>query len=272
MIQTKRVAFTLVELLVVIAIIGLLSSVAVVATSKARDKAKLASSQSFEASVYRAAGAEIVGEWLFNEGSGTVVNDTSGNGYGGTATNMTWSAGINGGAGSFSGSSYVTLGSDAALNPENFTITAWVKPGDFSGYYNYIYSNSRDCCGVYNGIDFHIAKNTLGGAIWNGTVSWVVSNPAARISNAPVWTFVAFSYNGSKLALYINGHLVKTENSGLGVGQPASFPARIGGMGAFPNLSMHGLIDQVRLYGTAVIASEIRKIYLAEKDKYLAES
>lgn len=38
----KRRAFTLVELLVVIAIVGLLSSVAVVATKSARDKAKIA--------------------------------------------------------------------------------------------------------------------------------------------------------------------------------------------------------------------------------------
>ncbi len=271
MTRTHRAAFTLVELLVVIAIVGLLSTVAVVATSSSRDKAKLAASQSFEAEVRRAAGSEIIGEWLFNEGSGTLIKDSSGNSYNGTAANLSWGTGVNGGAGILAGNGYVSLGSSPALNPSYFTITAWVKPGDFSGSYNYIYSNSRDCCGSYNGINFYLYQNILAGTIWNGSAVYTIST--AKISNNSGWTFVAFSYNGSKLAIYIDGRLESTFNSTIGVGQPASFPTYLGALSNCPgSCGFAGSIDQVRLYGAAVIASEIEEIYLSERDRYLAKN
>jgi len=275
MARNIRAAFTLVELLMVIAIIGLLSTVAVVATSSTRSKAQLVASQDFEASVQRGVGADMIGEWLFDETSGTAAADTSGNGHNGTIAGATRVSGVSGNALSFVPGSYVSLGNDASLDPLNFTITAWVKPGDFSGPYNYIYSNARDCCGSYNGINFVISNYLLVGGIWNVAGGWpggsqgVSSN--ARITNSASWTFVAFTFNGSKLALYINGHQDNTANSNYPVGQPASGSTYIGAMGVIPSLGMNGSIDQVRLYGSAIVAEGIRGIYLAERDKYLAE-
>lgn len=211
-------AFTLVELLVVIAIVGLLSTVAVVATSSSRAKAKLAASQSFESSVDNAAGSEIIGEWLFDETSGTAANDSSGNGRHGTIITGTRVSGINGNALSFASSGYVALGNDVAFTPSRFTITAWIKPGNFSGSYNYIFSNARDCCGAYRGIEFFLYNYTLNGTIWNNSAVYLGAN--SRITNDPVWTFVAFSYDGAKMALYINGRLDATSNTALGVGSP----------------------------------------------------
>jgi prepilin-type N-terminal cleavage/methylation domain-containing protein len=267
---TGRQAFTLVELLVVIAIVGMLSSVAIVATSGSRDKAKLAAAQSFEASVQHAAGSETIGEWLFKEGSGGTVGDSSGNGYNGTVTGMTWGAGVNDSSGVFTGSgTYVSLGSSSSLNPVNFTVTAWIKPGNFSGSYNYIYSNARDCCGTYNGINFLLYNNILAGSVWNTGAATVSS--VAKISNEAIWTFVAFSYNGSKLKLYINGKLDNALDSSLGVGQPASFGTYLGALSNCPgSCGFIGSIDQVRLYGAAIVASEIEKKYLAERESFLA--
>jgi hypothetical protein len=92
------------------------------------------------------------------------------------------------------------------------------------------------------------------------------------ISNNPVWTFVAFSYNGSKMALYVNGHLDNVVNSVNGVGSPASYPTYIAGMGMAPgSYGIVGSIDQVRLYGSAIVAANIEKLYLAERDKYMAK-
>jgi prepilin-type N-terminal cleavage/methylation domain-containing protein len=271
MIKRHRKAFTLIELLTVIAIIGLLSSIAIISTRSSNDKAKIASGQSFEETVGHAVGDQIIGEWLFDEGSGAVVHDTSGNGRNGTVTGMTWGTGINGGAGVFSGSgTYVALGSDPILDPSNFTITAWIKPGDFSGSYNYIYSNARDCCGTYNGINLFVAQNNLYGEIWNTGAAAIGSN--AKIPNNSGWTFVAYSYNGSKLALYINGHLDNTLTTAVGVGTPASFPTYLGALSNCPgSCVLVGSIDQVRLYGNAIVATNIEKMYLAQRDHYLAK-
>lgn len=271
----QRKAFTLIELLTTIAIIGVISAVAVVATNSSRDKAKLAAAQDFEARVQHAAGSDLIGEWLFNEGSGTTARDTSGNGRNGTITGAVWGTGVNGGALVLLPGRYVVLPSDAALNPPTFTITAWIKPGDFSGPYNYIYSNARDCCGSYNGINFSVAYNTLTGTIWNaaggwpGGAQWV--NSSAGISNSPVWTFVAFSYDGSKMALYVNGRLDKTATATYGLGQPASFTPHLGAVASCPaGCDLNGSLDQVRLYGTAIVASDIEKMYLAQKEKFFA--
>ena len=264
-----RKAFTLIELITVIFIIGLIASIAIVVMTGTRTKAKLAAGQSFDASTYRAVGDQLVGEWLFDEGSGAVAKDTTGN-HNGTIVGATWTTGVSGGALNFTPGSYVSLGSDLSLNPPNFTITAWVKPGDFSGSYNYIYSNSRDCCGAYNGIDFFISGNTPGGIIWNGGETYMPSS--TKISNDPIWTFVALSYSGSVLALYVNGQLVKSAASTLGVGSPASWPNYIGAMGAGPgSYGMNGAIDQVRLYGGAITAMGVHRLYVKEKNVRLAE-
>jgi len=274
MIKHHRKAFTLIELLTVISIIGILSTIALVNMKGSNDKAKIAAGQSFDASVYRAAGDQIIGEWLFDEGSGATAHDTSGNGNNGTVTSATWTAGINGGALSFNGGAQVALGSGAALNPSVFTITAWVKPGDISGPYNYIYSNARDCCGSYSGINFYFNYNVLGATVWNVAGGWPGGakqlNSSTVIPNNSPWVFVVFSYDGNKMALYINGHLDSSYATNMGVGQPASYPSYIGRMGAGA-WGMNGSIDQVRLYGSAIVAANIEKMYLAERDRYLAK-
>ena len=269
MVRKYKKAFTLIELMTVIFIIGIISAIAIAVFGSTRSKAKLAAGQSLDASTYRAVGDQLIGEWLFDEGSGTVAKDTTGN-HNGNIVGATWTTGISGSALSFVPGNYVSLGSDPSLNPPIFTITAWVKPGDFSGNYNYIYSNTRDCCGVYNGIDFYIGGNTPGGIIWNGGETYMPAN--IKISNDPVWTFVTLSYSGSTLALYVNGQLVKSTASALGIGSPASWPNYIGAMGAGPSLyGMNGAIDQVRLYGSAITAMDIHRLYAKEKSAYLAE-
>jgi len=262
-------AFTLVELLVVIAIVGLLSGVAVVAMGGSRAKAKIAAGQSFEATVGHAVGSEVIGEWLFDEGSGSAARDTSGNGHNGTITGPVWGTGIVGGGLVLASGRYVTLDTDTALNPSNFTITAWIKPGDFTGAYNYIYSNARDCCGTYNGIDFRVATSRLLMTLWNGGAFQLWGS--TTITNDPVWVFVAATYNGSKLNTYINGRLEASATTAIGVGSPATAAAIIGGMGTGPSLSLNGTIDQVRLYGSAIVAKDIERLYATERIKYFAE-
>jgi prepilin-type N-terminal cleavage/methylation domain-containing protein len=268
MVKIYKKAFTLIELVTVIAIIGLLSTVAIVVTGSSRAKAKLAAGQGFETAVYHAVGDQLIGEWLFDEGSGTTARDTSGNGRDGSLAAATWTTGIKGGALTFNNSGYVSLGTDAALNPSVFTITAWIKPGDFSGSYNYIYSNARDCCGAYKGLNFFLYQNILAGTIWNTGAASISS--IAKISNDPVWTFVAFSYDGNKMSLYINGHLDNTYATTLGVGSPAQTGNYIGALAPYAGgLGFVGSIDQVRIYGGAVVAANIEKMYLAEKDRFL---
>ncbi|MEA3295592.1 MAG: prepilin-type N-terminal cleavage/methylation domain-containing protein, partial [Patescibacteria group bacterium] len=86
-------AFTLIELLVVISIIGLLSSIVLVSTKGIREKARLAKAQKFDSSIQHALGANAVGIWRFEEGTGTTAHDESGYGNDGTIHGATFDIG-----------------------------------------------------------------------------------------------------------------------------------------------------------------------------------
>jgi len=70
----------------------------------------------------------LVAEWHFDEGSGSVLEDSSGNGNDGVIYGATWVEGKYGKALSFDGvDDYVDFGNDASLNVECITLEAWVN-------------------------------------------------------------------------------------------------------------------------------------------------
>ncbi len=76
--------FTLIELLVVIAIIGILAAIVVASVAGARDKARIGSGRQFDSSTFSALGANLIGSWSFDECSGSLALDASGDSNNGT--------------------------------------------------------------------------------------------------------------------------------------------------------------------------------------------
>src|SRR5947209_16951018 len=73
----------------------------------------------------------LVAAFSFDQGSGSVLSDLSGNGNNGTITNAVWRSGKYGTALQFNGSanSYVTIPSAASLQlTKGMTLEAWVDP------------------------------------------------------------------------------------------------------------------------------------------------
>src|SRR5262245_7386282 len=69
--------------------------------------------------------AGLVGEWNFDEGTGTTLGDSSGNGRNGAISAATWTPGRNGSALSFNGGGVVNLG-DVDL-PGALTVMTWMQ-------------------------------------------------------------------------------------------------------------------------------------------------
>ncbi len=71
--------------------------------------------------------ANLVAHWSFDQASGSVLTDDSGNGYNGTLVNApTWAAGKLGQALSFSNGNYVSVGNIPTINGTNkFSMSAW---------------------------------------------------------------------------------------------------------------------------------------------------
>lgn len=152
--KNKRNSFTLIELLVVISIIGLLSSIVLVNLKSPRERARIAAGLQFSQSVFNALGSEAVGVWSFDEGSGTVVKDSSGYGNNGTLAGTTLPSfvadtphyvvgtGAERYALSFNGTdNYVDCGNNATLQiADVITLEAWIKldrtPTDYANVIN----------------------------------------------------------------------------------------------------------------------------------------
>src|SRR3989344_2746615 len=137
--------FTLIELLVVMSIISVISSMVLVYLKSTRDKARISSARSFSANIYHASGAYAGGIWLMEEGTGNIINDSSG--WKNTATNngATWSSDVPFTDSEekwslyFNGSSYLSVPFNAKtmnIKQDGFTYSAWIKPTALTQDYN----------------------------------------------------------------------------------------------------------------------------------------
>lgn len=200
----------------------------------------------------------LVGHWLFNEGEGSTVFDYSGNG-----NNCTWSGSSTqrydqGKVGAYAGkfiSDEANCGTDILLQPDVFTVTAWVKY-NIGTYFNVVtMSNS----GTYPALYFRWSTRPL--TYLNGSnYRYFSFTSFAQATNN--WYFVSFVVTGNALddidnsLMYINGQLVSASTT-LKNNSPVSKQVFKLGKTGFTD----GLIDDVRLYNRVLTADEILAIY-----------
>ena len=198
--------------------------------------------------------AGLVAAYGFDEGSGSSVADASGNGNTGAVSGATWAAaGKFGKALSFNGTSARVNVSDAvSLHlTTGMTLEAWVDPSSVSGSW-------RDV--VYKGNDNYYLEATStnaskpdAGVIAGG--SYADAFGAAALP-ANSWSYLAETYDGSTLRLYVNGtQVASTAHSGAIT--TSTNQLQIGGDSLYGQY-FAGMIDEVRIYNTALSAAQIQ--------------
>jgi fibronectin type 3 domain-containing protein len=196
----------------------------------------------------------LVGAWSFSEGFGPTTADSSGNGNVGAITNATWSTqGRYGNALSFNGTnSLVRVASSASLNvTTGLTLSGWVRPSATQNGWRTIVQRETDAYFMTASSDS--PGRPAGGGTFGG-VTPVIAAPAANPVNA--WTFVAFTYDGATMRLYVNGTQVATRVAN-GTVQSVANPLSIGGNLPYGEY-FAGLIDEVRVYNRALTPAEIQ--------------
>jgi hypothetical protein len=201
-------------------------------------------------------------------GTGTIWYDRAANLNAGVANNGTLINGPvfnsgNGGSVVFDGvDDYVSISQN--INPPNITLE-FVYKTLVNSPHEYLISNSRDCCGTYNGYELYTFNGRPRFQIWNSTN--VGLSGTETLTNQIY--HVTATYNGSQLKIYQNGILTGTANSTLGIGNPPSFNLVIGAMGYGPAIyNLTGNIYTSKIYNRALSSQEVLQNYNATKSRY----
>lgn len=207
----------------------------------------------------------------FNEGSGNVVNDYSGNGNNGvlgdgtcspgSGTCPNWVDGKFGYALKFDGlNDFVSVASSDSLNSPNntnkITVEGWIKPYNVAAG-SKIYTIAQKGSGEHQGFWLAPNMNMPGIGIWweigDGSGSFLNCNYFLGFSEG-VWYHIVGTYDGSTMRLYLNGNLVSQctqnvimffDNANLSIGR--------GVYGVLANAT----IDSVRIYNQALTPDQM---------------
>jgi prepilin-type N-terminal cleavage/methylation domain-containing protein len=275
--------FTLIEILIAVAIMAILSAttLALVTNSGARRQADLTKVKIFDGTIKNKLVENMVGDWSFDETSGSTVynysdygNDLNG-AFSGTPTREINASCVSGQCLSFNGTDGLVVPYNSALNVSALTVSGWVKLLDLNDagpiisrttstpdlVFSLYYDGSSKKFQLY-------ATNTIG--TWNG---WRSSSISPSVNQ---WYFVVGMYSptGPALDIYIQG--VK-DNGTLGGSIPSALRSSTVASIGIGNNSAGGdplscFIDDVRMYGVFMSIAQVQQNYLAGLNKLLANN
>lgn len=203
----------------------------------------------------------------FDEGSGTVAKDYSGNNNNGAITGATWTTGKYGSALNFPGTSYVnldTLEVDTSAGGHN-TVEFWMYWTGANGVMPF---------GWQSTYDLYFAGGCFG---FNTGQSNVLGFSSSGLANRWVHVVADF-YNGvpnvNDNAIYIDG-VKQTLGNCLGTtsaSKSATASARVSGWRYSNNYYFRGMIDDFRIYDRSLSDQEIINNYQKSRPEILSLS
>jgi hypothetical protein len=200
--------------------------------------------------------------WRFDEGQGTVANDSSGNNHTATLTGGRWVTGRVGPfALSLNGTSEFAQATGPVVNTTRpYTVAAWVQIAMVTGFHTAISIDGVSASGFF--LQFRDDTRTFGltGLPSDNPVG---PNAIARALTGPTagtWYHVAGVYDGANLKFYLNGVLQQSVAYGTAYlvnGNTAIGRGRFNGANTdfWP-----GAIDEVRIYSRALADGEVMQL------------
>lgn len=228
----------------------------------------------------------LVAAWLFDEGIGANVKDSSGLGHDGVFRNPKWARGKYGFAADIvpGEGSYIEVESTPALSPTTeMTITAWIYLNRLTGTDEVCTSWPADGCQLFN------SRIIQAGTYDPDRLQWGIEDdhyrflfeygsfifqvgpsadpnsvrvPMADMMRAGEWIHIAGVYTGDRIELYVDGELVISEPSSGNLIQPENNRLFIGTKSpqAPAGDTWNGRLDEVAIFNKALNADEIKQV------------
>jgi ABC-type transport system substrate-binding protein len=210
----------------------------------------------------------LVGWWRFDEGSGTMASDDSGNGNNGILSSYNdpvlpqWATGKYGSALKFDGNNdFVLVPDSSSLDFSSaVTLMAWVYlpagahyPDSMMVSKNALNGATNLLLGIHDDVG-HI-RFGLGSGSDGNTITFISSGDVPR----NVWTNVAATYDDSLMKIYINGTLDSIDSWTGGFNTNNGADLCIGASNyALHEYCTNATIDDVRIYNMALTQLEIQ--------------
>jgi len=203
----------------------------------------------------------IVGIWLLDEGQGDLAGDTSGNGNDGTVVGGKWTEGMFGKALEFDGISHVEILASKTTDDfmDGFTYTIWAKP--MSSPPN---ANTR----VIER-DWHNPTIQIGATDFYGSIAVNGDQASTHVRGGTwemgEWSFVAITYDGAILKLYVDGKMVNEKDVGVPDAGPNNTPPPHEGaiwLGAWKaaGWDFKGVLDEAGVFNVPLSDGDIKNI------------
>jgi len=158
----------------------------------------------------------------------------------------------------------IRIEDDATLRPEVFTITAWINPRSINTvtFGDRIVSKTQSGGFGYELNHMNISGNIqLVGLIGNSTDFAIINKSADIQTNT--WQYVAMTYNGSIVELFLNGESIGADTAGniTHSAQPLHISSFSG-----ESFFYNGHIDEIRLYNRTLSAQQIDALFENKTD------
>ena len=206
--------------------------------------------------------AGLVAAWGFDAGGGTSAVDSSGNGNTATLLNgVAWSPGKYGSGLSFDGANdYLTVPNSPSLNISGnaLTLSTWINPNTASTGDHVLMGKhwNTTMTSPYYQYGLELQNNGTRPVFQIGTATGVQVASMTSTLTKGVWSHLAIAWNGATAQFYVNGVLVSSGSLSAAI-TARSNPLRIGA-DADAAQNYQGLLDDVRVYNTALIQTQIQ--------------
>lgn len=190
-----------------------------------------------------------IAQWTFNEGSGDIARDATGNGVDQKIHGATW---IKQGAGHalvFDGQdNYLKLFGDKRLAITGpITIEAWINPARIPGGESHLFGEGMRSYGL---------------TVYNTQIAWYlghgsVSNYLYATPKIGRWNHLVATFDGERLAIWLDGRVVASRTSQVKQYKTAGNFQISGSGGDSEKPRFSGMVDNVRVYDRALGEAEI---------------